>query len=87
MLRFYPGVSFTELKNMPVGDFNMLWKAIDVLEAQEHISLIRAHIYPQLKKQAKVDRDKKLHAAAYPRDIYKRPAKNVSFLIDKLGNK
>jgi hypothetical protein len=70
---------------MPAPDFNMLWKAIDVLEAQEHISLVRAFQYPQLKKQARVDRDKKLYAAAYPRDIYKKEAKSASFLLNKLG--
>ena len=65
----------------------MLWKAIDVLEAQEHISHIRATTYPQLKRQARVERDKKLYAAAYPRDIYKKEAKSASFLIEKLGGK
>ena len=72
---------------MNAKDFNMLWRAIDVLESQEHISLVRALIYPQLKKQARIDRDKKLYAAAYPRDIYKKPVKSASFLVDKLGGK
>jgi hypothetical protein len=63
----------------------MLWKAIDVLETQEHISLVRAITYPQLKKQARAERDKKLYAAAYPRDIYKKEAKSASFLVEKLG--
>ena len=72
---------------MSANDFNILWKAIDVLEAQEHISQVRALMYPILKKQARIDRDKKLYAAAYPRDIYKKPAKSAFFLVDKLGGK
>ena len=70
---------------MPASDFGMLWKAIDVLEAQEHISMIRAIQFPQLTKQARTERDKKLYQAAYPRDIYKKEAKNASFLLQKLG--
>jgi hypothetical protein len=70
---------------MPAQQFNMLWKAIDVLEAQEHINLCRALQYPMLKRQARVERDKKLYNAAYPRDIYKKEAKSASFLVEKLG--
>lgn len=72
---------------MPAARFNGLWKAIDVLEAQEQLVLIRAFQYPQLKKQARSDRDKKLYAAAYPRDIYKKEAKSASFLAQKLGGR
>lgn len=73
------------MNELSADDFNMLWRAIDVLEAQEHIALVRALTYPQLKKNARVERDKKLHQAAFPRDIYKKEAKNVSFLLNKLG--
>lgn len=63
----------------------MLWKAIDVLEAQEHIAFVRGLQYPQLKRQARVERDKKLYQAAYPKDIYKKDAKDANFLLQKLG--
>ncbi len=72
---------------MSAADFNKLWKAIDVLEAQEHIAQIRAVTYPQLTRPARVERDKKLYSAAYPRDIYKKEAKSASFLVEKLGGK
>jgi len=72
---------------MNASDFNMLWKAIDILEAQEQIVLIRALQYPQLTKAARAERDKNLLAAAYPRDIYKKKAKDVKFLLEKLGGK
>jgi len=64
-----------------------LWKAIDILEAQEQLVLIRAFQHTSLTKNAKIERDKKLYAAAYPRDIYKREAKDASFLVQKLGGK
>lgn len=70
---------------MPAHRLNSLWKAIDVLEAQEHLSLVRAIQYPHLKASAQKERDKKLYASAYPRDIYKKEAKSVGFLLQKLG--
>jgi hypothetical protein len=73
------------VNEMSASEFNKLWKAIDILEAQEHIAFVRAIQYPHLKKQARVERDKKLYQAAYPRDIYKKDAKSVSFLVQKLG--
>jgi hypothetical protein len=72
---------------MPAHIFNRLWKAIDVLESQEQISSIRAIQYPNLTKAARTERDKKLYAAAYPRDIYKKEAKDAAFLVQKLGGK
>jgi hypothetical protein len=65
--------------------FNKLWKAIDVLEAQEQLSTIRAYQHTSLTKNARIERDKKLYAAAYPRHIYKKEAKDASFLLQKLG--
>jgi hypothetical protein len=70
---------------MSAADFNMLWKAIDILEAQEHIAHIRATSYPNLTKQARSERDKTLYKSAYPRDLYKRETKSVSSLLQKLG--
>lgn len=70
---------------MPAADFNSLWRAIDVLEAQEHISLLRAFQFPMLKGHAQKEREKHLYQAAYPRDIYKKEAKDANFLIQKLG--
>jgi hypothetical protein len=80
-------MSFKDVVSLSAQDFNMLWRAIDVLESQEHISHCRALLYPSMKRQARVERDKKLYAAAYPRDIYKKEAKSASFLVDKLGGK
>ena len=70
---------------MRASDFNNLWKAIDILEAQDHLLLIRAFQYPQLKQSARNQRDKKLYAAAYPNYLYKKEAKPASFLLKKLG--
>lgn len=85
MLRFYPGLSAREAGRLPAKVFNNLWKAIDILEAQEQLVLIRAFQYPKLKQSAQREKDKKLYAAAYPRDIYKKPAKDVGVLLQKLG--
>jgi len=87
MLRFYQGLSYKELAQMPASAFNSLWKSIDVLEAQEHIEKVRVESYPSLTKKAKTERDNKLLKAAYPKEIYKREAKDVSFLVKKLGGK
>lgn len=70
---------------MTASDFNMLWRAIDVLEAQEHIAESRAATYPHLTKKARVERDQKMTKAAYPRTIYKKDTKEVSYLLNKLG--
>ena len=72
---------------MPAQRLATLWKAIDVLESQEHLALVRAVQYPHLTKNAQKERDKKLYAAAYPRDIYKKEAKSANFLLQKLGGK
>ncbi len=72
---------------MPAREFNNLWKAIDVLEAQEHLALSRALLFPHLKPRARAERDKKLSTAAYPRDIYKKEAKSSAFLVNTLGGK
>lgn len=70
---------------MPVSRLNKLWRAIDVLEAQEHIAQMRAAGFPYMKKEEMKERQKKLYNAAYPRDIYRRETKDVSFLADKLN--
>lgn len=70
---------------MPAAFFNLLWKAIDILEAQEHLAVIHAVMYPKLKRSAKLERNKRLHSMAFPKEIYKKDAKDVSFLLQKLG--
>lgn len=72
---------------MPAMEAEGLWKALDVLEAQEHLSLTRALSYTSLTKQARSERDKALYSTAYPRSIYKREAKDVGALLHKLGGK
>lgn len=78
-------MSFKDVMELSARDFNILWNAIDVLESQEHIALTNALVYPNLKKHARSERDKKLVAAAYPRDVYKKEAKDATFLVKKLG--
>lgn len=86
MIRFY-GLSFKETMSLTARNFNTMWNAIDVLEAQEHIALCRAISYPNLKKAAMKQRDDKLVKAAYPSNIYKKKAQDVNFLLQKLGGK
>jgi hypothetical protein len=72
---------------MRAENFNLLWSAIDVLEAQEHLALINAIQYPKLTKAARAEKTKTLSSTAYPRHIYKRESKDAGFLISKLGGK
>jgi len=72
---------------MSARRLNSLWLAIDVLETQEHLGLIRAVVYPNLKESARAERDKALNSIAYPRNLYPREAKSVGFLVEKLGGK
>lgn len=83
-MRFY-GLSVSEIERLSARRVNSLWQAIDVLEAQEHITHVNALEYPNLKPSAKRERNKKLYSVAYPRDIYKRDAKDVSVLLQKIG--
>lgn len=48
-----------------------LWQAIDVIESQETLTLIRAFSYTNMKQADRNDFDSKLKSAAYPSDIYK----------------
>ena len=48
-----------------------LWQAIDVIEAQETLTLIRAFSYTNMKQIDRADFDSKLKSTAYPSDIYK----------------
>lgn len=47
-----------------------LWLAIDVLEAQETLNLIKATTYAKLKDSDRSTFDSKLKSKAYPEDIY-----------------
>ena len=55
---------------MPARKKHTLWLAIDVLEAQETISLIKATTYTKLKKVDRDNFDSKLKRRAYPDHIY-----------------
>jgi len=73
---------------MPARQFNKLWAAIDILESQEHIGHIKAIGFHNLAKGAKTKRNKELYAAAYPKHIYKKDAKDSKdfrYLARKLG--
>jgi hypothetical protein len=47
-----------------------LWQAIDPLEAQESLSLIRAFCYTNMKDKDREAFDSKLKSTAYPPHIY-----------------
>jgi len=64
-----------------------LWKAIDVIEAQEALTLIRAIGHYKTKASYQREREKKLNDMAYPRHIYRRDTRDVSVLVNKLGGK
>jgi len=72
---------------MTATDFNLLWKSIDILEAQEHLMNIDLTTFsnPRIKQSFKNEKVKKVQAKAYPRDLYKRETKDVNFLLEKLG--
>lgn len=55
---------------MPARKKLSLWQAIDVLESQETLSLIRAVCYPNMKDKDRETFDSKLKSAAYPHYIY-----------------
>ena len=65
--------------------FNKLWAAIDILEAQEQLAALSVSVYPSLNKTAKNAKVKELRAMAYPQYIYKKQAKDVKYLLGKLG--
>lgn len=86
VLRFY-NVTYTELKNMAATEFNTLWNAIDVLEAQEQIQFINGLLHPKLKQSVQNKKMTKLMKDAYPNSVYPKQSKDASFLVDKLGGK
>jgi hypothetical protein len=55
-----------------------LWLAIDVLEAQETISLIKATTYTKLKKADREGFDSKLKRRAYPDEIYAQAVTGIN---------
>ena len=73
------------MKTMTATEFNILWKAIDVLEAQELLNAFRLALVPRLKDSSRKEREKELMLKAFPREIYKRATKDVNFLLQKLG--
>lgn len=58
---------------------NTLWLAIDVLEAQETLNLIKATTYAKLKDNDRRSFDSKLKSRAYPSYLYTsgEPAKDL----------
>lgn len=59
---------------------NTLWRAIDVIEAQESLNLIRAFSYTNMKESDRSDFDSKLKTQAYPKEIYS--PKSVDAAVD-----
>jgi len=59
-----------------------LWQAIDVLEAQETLSLIRAFCYTNMKQIDREAFDSKLKSTAYPTYIYNSGESNAVDLKD-----
>jgi len=53
--------------NMEVGTFNMFIESMNIIEAQENLTQYNAHDWPNLKRQDRSARHRKLHAIAYPR--------------------
>ncbi len=70
LLRFYGGLSVLDLGNMPAHRKRSLWKAIDAIEAQESLNLIRCLCYINMKPADREAFDSKLKNAAYPSEIY-----------------
>lgn len=70
---------------MPAHELASLWRAIDVIESQEDMRAMNTSLVGQMKPEAFRAFKKKLYDRAYPRDVYKREAKDAKFLLSKLG--
>jgi len=83
-VRYY-GLSVKEVQSLPPITLNSLWSAIDVIEAQEQLGLIKALQFPQLTNKARSDLNRQLFKQAYPKTIYKQETKDVAFMLNTLG--
>lgn len=85
MLRFYPGLTWRDLQNLPAPDFEELWQAITVLEAQETLLQFRISIYPKLKAKAQKEEHRRVHKEAYPTKMYPPKTVPVSDVMTQLN--
>ncbi len=69
-MRFYGGLSPSALDRLAPRRKQALWLAIDVLEAQENLDLIKAFNYSNMKESDRQSFDSKLKTAAFPYHIY-----------------
>jgi hypothetical protein len=65
-MRFY-GMSFQEVNELELGVFNMLIECVQIIEAQEQLAKYNAHDWPNIKRQDRSSRHRKLHSIAYPK--------------------
>lgn len=92
VLAFYPGITLNDLETMSAQKFNKLWGAIDVLESQSQMMLIKAFQFKDLEPAARKENWNNLVKLAYPRDIYKQKTKagapqKTGFMFAKVGVK
>ena len=59
-------MSLEEIDNMEVLEFNQLWNAITMIEAQAMLTDLTVQDYPHLKKQKRTQIHRKLSNLAYP---------------------
>ena len=70
-MRFYSGLTPAGLQKMSARRKKKLWAAIDVIEAQETLVLIRALNWANMTKSDRDAFDSKLKSNAYPPHIYR----------------
>ena len=63
---YFYNLSYKEVLNMKVIDFEILYQAITAIEAQEALLMLEVSDYPHLKPNARKKVYKRLQKLAYP---------------------
>lgn len=70
---------------MPATDFNDLWEAITVIEAQEILTQLRIADWPNMKKSERTTFHRKLISKAYPGQVSGSVARSTEDIAKILG--
>ena len=86
-MRFYPGLSLSEVRSMTAEDNQNLWLAIDNLEAQEMLAALQVSVYPHMKQKAQEKVLSRLNKMAYPEPETEKKTLNTEELAKALNDR
>lgn len=71
--------------NLDIHTELALYESIEILEARELLAQMRVVMWPDMKPNKRDEDHKKLHNAAFPRDLYPRESISLADFIKKGG--